>query len=353
MLNGDMGMNIDQVLVVERPGISERDRNAYNSAIDVFRAELLQDSDIEAVSASLTVPGKQREYKGGLKRFGAPDNEMVSIRINSMDYDFLEVFQMELLAGRGFSPDFPSDQDTSIILTESASRLLGFEMPEDAIGQTLTAPGWQWNPIVAGVVNDYHQVSLKKALEPSAFFCSPYSGEFYSMRVKTNNLSKTIAHVEQSWSTAFPGNPFEHFFLDDYFNRQYENERRFGTLTTIFAILAIIVGCLGLFGLSGFTITQRTKEIGIRKVLGASTGNIVTLLSKDFLRLVILAIILAIPLSWYAMNNWLNSFANRIDLHWWIFALAGIVAVLIAFFTVSFQSIKAALSDPVKSIRTE
>mgnify|MGYP005666356841 CR=1 FL=1 len=353
MLNGDMGMNIDQVLVVERPGISERDRNAYNSAIDVFRAELLQDQNIEAVSASLTVPGKQREYKGTLKRFGAPDNEAVSIRINSMDYDFLDVFQMELIAGRAFSKDFPADQDTSIIVTASTARLLGFENPEDAIGQTLTAPDWQWNPIVAGVVNDYHQVSLKKALEPSAFFCSPYSGEFYSMRVKTNDLSKTIAHVEQSWSKAFPGNPFDHFFLDDYFNRQYENERRFGTLTSIFALLAIIVGCLGLFGLSGFMITQRTKEIGIRKVLGASTGNIVTLLSRDFLRLVILAIIFAIPVAWWAMSNWLNSFASRIELHWWIFALAGIVAVLIAFLTVSFQSIKAALSNPVQSIRTE
>ncbi|GJM33409.1 MAG: ABC transporter permease [Saprospiraceae bacterium] len=353
MLKGDMGMNIDQVLVVERPGISERDRNAYNSAIDVFRAELLKNNDIEAVSASLTVPGKQREYKGTIKRFGASDNELVSVRINSMDYEFLDVFKMEMVAGRGFSRDFPADQDTSIILTESTSRMLGFAKPEDAIGQTLTAPGWQWNPIVAGVVNDYNQVSLKKALEPSAFYCSPYQGEFYSMRIKTDNLAKTLAHAEQSWTKAFPGNPFDYFFLDDYFNRQYENEQRFGSLTTIFAILAIIVGCLGLFGLSGFTIAQRTKEIGIRKVLGATTTNIVTLLSKDFLKLVALAIVLAIPVAWWAMNNWLNGFANRIDLHWWILALAGLVAVTIAFLTVSFQSIKAALSNPVESIRTE
>ena len=213
---------------MERPGISERDRQAYTSAIDVFRAELEKNPDIKGVSTSLTIPGKQREYKSSVKQYGRDDNEAVTLRINSMDYDFLEVFKMKLLAGRAFSAEFPVDQDTSVILTESAARLLGFETPEEAIGRTLSVPNFQWNPIVAGVVNDYHQVSLKKAADPVIFYCTPYNGEFYSMRIQTKRLPQTLAHVEKSWDTAFPGNPFEHFFLDDFFNRQYENERKFG-----------------------------------------------------------------------------------------------------------------------------
>ncbi len=353
MLNRDLGMDIDQVLVVERPGISDRDREAFTSAIDVFRAELAKHPDIKAVSTSLTVPGKQREYKSAVKQYGADDNQAVTLRINSMDYDFLEVFRMKLLAGRAFSGEFPRDNDTSVILTESAVRLLGFGQAEDAIGQTLSIPAFEWNPIVAGVVNDYHQVSLKKAADPTIFYCTPYNGEFYSMRLQTSRLPQTLAHVESSWTAAFPGNPFEHFFLDDYFNRQYENERRFGKLSAFFAFLAIIIGCLGLFGLSGYTIAQRTKEIGIRKVLGASTAGIVSLLSKDILRLVLLAIIVASPLAWWAMNRWLQGFAYRIEVGWQVFALAGVLTAVVAFLTVSFQSVKAARANPVESLKTE
>lgn len=353
MLDRDLGMNIDQVLVVERPGISPRDRTTFTSAIDVFRAELRQNPEIEAIATSVTIPGKQREYKGAIKRYSAGDDEAVTVRVNSMDYNFMDVFKMKLLAGRVFSEEFPSDPDTSIILTESAARLIGFKTPEEAVGQTLAIPQFGWNPIVVGVVNDYHQVSLKKALDPTAFYCSPYNGEFYSMRIKTNRLSQTIGAVRSAWEKAFPGNPFDFFFLDEYFAQQYENEQAFGRLSTIFAILAMIVGCLGLFGLSGYTITQRTKEIGIRKVLGASTTGIVTLLSKDILWLVLIAIAIASPLAWWVMTQWLQDFAYRINIQWWLFALAGGVAIVIALATVSFQAVRAAWANPVKSLRSE
>ncbi|HRI61823.1 MAG TPA: ABC transporter permease [Saprospiraceae bacterium] len=353
MLHRDLGMNIEQVLTVERPGIAQRDRQAFNSSVDVFRTELAKSGDIEAISASATVPGKQREYKAEVKRYGAGDTEAAVVRFNSMDYDFLNVFKMRLVAGRNFSKDFPKDPDTSVILTESAARLLGFKNPEEAVGQTLAIPNFQWNPIVAGVVNDYHQVSLKKSLDPTVFYCNLYQGEFYSMRIRTDNLPRTVEHIRQSWATAFPGNPFDYFFLDDYFNRQYENERRFGKLATVFAILAIFIGCLGLFGLSGYTIAQRTKEIGIRKVLGSTTSGIVALLSKDILKLVGLAILLALPLGWWLMHQWLSNFAYRIDVPWWIFLVAGAVAVAVAFLAVGFQSVKAALANPVKSLRSE
>jgi len=354
MMNHSLGMNIDQVLVLERPGIADTGRTAYNSAIDVFRNESKKHPAITSVSASLTVPGKQREYKVTITRFGSSTNDSAIMRVNSMDYDFMDVFKMKLLAGRTFSRDFPKDEDTSVIITESSLRPLGFKDPQDAIGKTLNIPRFgDWKPIIAGVVNDYYQVSLKKPLDPSIFFCTIYGGEFYSLRIQTNNISQTREHVRQSWIKAFPGNPFEYFFLDDYFNAQYQNERKFGKLFTSFAILAIIIGCLGLFGLSAFMANQRIKEIGIRKVLGASVADITTMLSKDFIRLVAIAVLVASPVAWFVMDRWLQDFAHRVSISWWVFAVAGMTALLIAVITVSFQAVKAAIANPVKSLRTE
>jgi putative ABC transport system permease protein len=361
MMSSDLGMNIDQVLVVERPGIAPGsmnrgafDRNTFNAAIDLFHDELKKDPAIEAVSASGNIPGKQREYKGTIRRNNSADS--IVMWYNSMDYDFFDVFKMHLIAGRNFSRDFPKDPDTSVIITETAARLLGFRKPEEAIGKTLSGGDFgNWKPVITGVVNDYHQVSLKKPLEPTLFTCSPYEGEFYSMRIRESagRLPQTLKHIEACWTRAFPGNPFEYFFLDDYFNKQYQNERQFGKLFTCFAALAIIISCLGLFGLSAYTASQRIKEIGIRKVLGASVMNITTMLSKDFLRLVAIAILIATPIAWFIMHKWLQGFAYRIDISWWIFAVAGIIALLIALLTVSFQAIKAAITNPVKSLRSE
>jgi len=353
MTSRDMGMNINQVMVIERPGIADTSRKFYNSSIDAFRNELKKDPTIQAVSASLTIPGKQREYKLVLKKYGVANSDSVTVRINTLDYEFLNVFKMKLIAGRAFSADFPKDVDTSIIITETTARLLGFRKPEDAVGKTCAIPQFNWNPIVVGVVNDYNQVSLKKPLDPSIFGCSLYDGEYYSLRINTNDLSRTLKHVQHSWATAFPGNPFEFFFLDDYFNKQYEADKRFEKLFIVFAVLAIIIGCVGLFGLSAYTASQRIKEIGIRKVLGASVTDITKMLSKDFLKLVVIAIVIASPVAWWAMNKWLQDFAYRVNIRWWIFAAAGMVALLIAMLTVSFQAIKAAIANPVKSLRTE
>jgi putative ABC transport system permease protein len=271
-----------------------------------------------------------------------------------MDYSFLDVFKMNLVAGRNFSKEFPKDPDTSVIITQTAARLLGFKTPNDAIGKLLVAPDFGgWKPIIVGVTNDYHQVSLKKPLEPTIFFCAPYDGEYYSVRINTTHLPKTVEHIRQSWMKAFPGNPFDYFFLDDYFNQQYSNEQKFERLFTTFALLAILISCIGLFGLSAYTATQRTKEIGIRKVLGASPMNITSMLSKNFLKLIVIAVLIASPITWIIMSNWLRGFAYRIDISWWIFVLSGIIALFIASITVSFQSIKAAVTSPVKSLRTE
>jgi putative ABC transport system permease protein len=270
-----------------------------------------------------------------------------------MDYEFMDVFKMKLLAGRLFSEDYISDPDTSVVVTESATRLLGFEKPEDAIGQTIAIPSFGWNPIIVGVVNDYHQVSLKSTLDPTVFFCSKYGGEFYSMRVNTTNLTQSIAHARASWNTAFPGNPFEYFFLDDFFNKQYENERQFGRLFTTFASFAVLVGCLGLFGLSAYTATQRTKEIGIRKVLGSSESKIFLLLSTEYLQLVGLAIIIAVPLIYLGINNWIRSFPYQTTISPWIFLWSGGMVLIVSLVTVTFQTIRAAKTNPVNSLRYE
>jgi putative ABC transport system permease protein len=356
MMNKDIGMNIDQVLVMDRPAIApNHDKNvpAFRAGIDFFREELKKDPDITGVANSSTIPGKQREYKANIKLAATPSADSIIVRVNSMDEDFLRVFQMHLLAGRTFSRDFPKDPDTSVILTAAAARLLGFQTPKDAIGKTVLTNWNGWKGIVVGVVNDYHQISLKSPLEPTMFTCDWYEGDYFSLRLQTGHLPQTIQHVEQAWMKAFPGNPFDYFFLDEYFNRQYASERQFGQLFTTLAFFAILISCLGLFGLSAYTASQRIREIGIRKVLGASVASIVQMLARDFLKLIVLAILLATPLTWLVMHQWVQGFASRTSIQWWIFALAGVLCLLVALITVSFQAVRAATASPVKSLQAE
>lgn len=351
MMRQDLGLNIDQVLVLERPGVIPKDMDALFSAVDVFRSELTANPAIEKVSMSLTVPGKQREYKSVINKYGASDDQQVSVRVNTMDYDFIDVFKMKLLAGRPFSDQYPNDKDTSVIITESASRLLGYNTPQEAVGQTINVDGG--SQIVVGVVNDYHQVSLKRSLDPTLFFCTRYFGDFYSMRIQTSDLKGTLNHVKASWDKAFPGNPFDYFFLDDFFNRQYQNERTFGKLFTAFASLAVIVGCLGLFGLSAYTATQRTKEIGIRKVLGSSESGVFALLAKEYLKVIGISVVLAVPVIYWIMNGWLQNFPYQTSISVWIFLMAGSIVFLVSLVTVSFQTMRAARTNPVDALRHE
>jgi len=352
MMTKDIGVTIDQVLVIERPGL-RAEGEAFTSAIDVFRHELKKDPSIQSVAASTLVPGISRNWTATVKRYGAPDDQLVSFMTNSMDYEFIDVFGMKLLAGRAFSRDYPSDPDTAAIITASAASQLGFKSPEAAIGQAITLPEWPFNPVIVGVVNDYHQVSLKQSIAPTFFYCTEYEGEYYSMHINTQNLPGTINHIRASWEKAFPGNPFDFFFLDDYFNRQYKNERQFGGLFTTFAAIALLIGCLGLFGLSAYTATQRTKEIGIRKVLGSSEAGIFLLLSREYIKLVLLATVLGMPVMYFLMDNWVKSFAYHTPVSLLIFVAAGGVVLIIALLTISVQTLRAARSNPVDSLRYE
>ncbi len=265
------------------------------------------------------------------------------------DHDFLSVMGMDLVEGRPISPELATDSTEAFILTQAAVRELGwdsavgkrFQFGDDRIGR------------VVGVVNDFNFLSLHEQVLPAVIHVWPFWYEYLLIRVQPPNISGTISQIGGVWNTFTNGRPFDPFFLDESLDQLYRAEERLSRVFLCFSGLAIFIACIGLFGLAAFAAQQRTKEIGVRKVLGATVANIVGLLSSDFVKLVLLANLLAWPVAYYAMNQWLQNFAYRIDVGWWVFALAGGLALLIALATVSSQAIKAALTNPVESLRYE
>ena len=280
-------------------------------------------------------------------------NKGVNMQTWGVDYDYVKTLAMQVVQGRDFSREFGADS-SGIILNEAAAKVLGFKNPigkrvwrfDDPQGKT------QKTYTIIGVVKNFHFESLRRNIGALSLVLDANSGAA-SFRLSSSNLPALVKEVEAKWKQLSPGQPFSYQFMDDSFDEMYRAEQRIGTIALIFAALAILIACLGLFGLAAFMAEQRTKEIGVRKVLGASVGSIIGLLSKDFLKLVLIAILIASPLAWYAMNQWLADFAYKIDIEWWMFALAGLLSIGIALLTVSFQSIKAALMNPVKSLRSE
>jgi putative ABC transport system permease protein len=259
---------------------------------------------------------------------------------------------MQITAGRNFSREFGTDT-ASFIINEMAATSLGWT-PQAAVGKDFKYGNTRGH--IIGTVKDFHFESLHQPIVPMIFVMLPPSTNYYgnlSVKIASNNIPAAMAHLEKTWRKFSPETPFKAIFLDEKFDALYKSEQKQGSIFTVFAGIAILIACLGLFGLSAFTISQRVKEIGIRKVLGASTGSIVGLLSKDFLKLVGIAAVIAFPVAWYAMHSWLQDFAYRINMPWWIFIVAGIIAAIVALTTISFQAVKAALSNPVKSLRSE
>jgi putative ABC transport system permease protein len=267
-----------------------------------------------------------------------------------VDHDFFDTYGNKTIAGRVFGPEYTGDS-SSIVLNRKAVEVLGFKDPDEAVGGLVGIDGDTLT--VVGVIENYHQEGLKNDFRHTTFRLQPRNQSYYTLKVNTSNLGQVMAYAKEKYTQIFPGNPFDYFFLDTFFNRQYKNDQQFGQVFGFFALLAIFVASLGLFGLASFTATQRTKEIGIRKVLGSTIPNIFLLLSRDFMKLVLIANIIAIPLVWALMDKWLGTFAFRIDIGVWVFVLAAILTTFIALATVSFQSIKAAIANPVKSLRYE
>ncbi len=346
MRNQKLGTDISQTLVME--GAASLRDSVYSAIFQPFKEDVLRQSNVKSITASSSVMGNEIYWTSGIRRLG-PNSKDVTLYHLGVDYDFIPSFGIALKAGRNFSKDFSTDKKAAI-LNEEAAKLLGFENAESAVNQKIIRRD---TLTVAGVVADFHNEGLQKKVEPLIFLLRPDRREFYSVKLGPDHIRQTVSSIEKLWNKYFPSDPFNYFFLDDSFNKQYKSDEMFGSVFSVFATLAILIACFGLSGLSAYNVLQRRKEIGIRKVMGASLQQLLILLSKDFLRLVIIAFLVAIPITWIIMHRWLQDFAYRIDISWWVFAAAGIISIVIAFATVSFQAIKAAIADPVKSLRTE
>jgi putative ABC transport system permease protein len=348
--NKKLGYNRDRVLVL--PMDAKMMKN-----LDVIKQEFKSDNNVLSVSRCVSTPvsiGSGYNMRNAIM----PENQQIAVTADPIDEDFIKTTGLQLVAGSDLTQQdikdvsFPDGKGNiyHFILNESAAKELGWT-PEQAIGQRMfmdaSRPGF-----VRGVVKDFNFESLHNPIKPLILF-PEIRGRSLLVKLKGNNILQTISFLESKWKQLIPYRPFEYRFMDDDFNKLYSSEMRLGKILDIFAAIAIALACLGLLGLSSYSAKQRVKEIGIRKVLGASVSNIATLLSVDFVKLVFAAIIISSPLAWWAMNKWLQSFAYKINISWWIFILSGLVAVTIAIITVSFQAIKAAAMNPVKSLRTE
>ena len=335
--------------------ITLRNNDGLDHSFQSFKHELLSNSNIKEVGRSSRIPtGRLLDSQGSqLNRGDSLAPSKADIKYVVADENFIPTYGIKIVAGRNFSKDYGMDT-SSFLINETAVKALELKSNEDAIGKQFQY-GMQKGTI-AGVFNDFNFESLHQRIIPLVLFESRADdgSDYNNISIKTyGNVSGALAQIEKTWKKYLPEIPYEYKFLDDRYAKLYESENRQSSIFTIFSCIAIFIACLGLFGLSAFTITQRVKEIGVRKVLGASTGSIVKLISKDFLLLVVIAAVIAFPVAWYAMDHWLQDFAYRINIDWWVFVLAGIIALVIAFVTISFQAIKAASANPVKSLRTE
>ena len=351
MNNKDLGVNIDQVLVVNAPSLTPWD-STFIDRVNSFREEVKTFANVKAAATSQRVPGDELSRSFNVRRVGTEDN--YTTRRTGIDHEFIDLYNIKMIAGRKFLQDDYHPKIANLhnaIINEHTVKLLGFNSPEDAIGKQFVI--WQKTWDVVGVVADYHQKSLRNPLEPTIFLPLYGTTNPISIKVSSQDVAGTIELIKKKYEAFFPGNLFNYYFLDEQFNQQYKDDQLFGKVFGLFAGFAIFIACLGLLGLSAFMARLHTKEIGIRKVLGASVNSIVTMLSTGFLKLVFVAIVLASPLAWWVMNIWLEDFAYRISIPWWTFPLTGILTIVIAMVTISFQSVKAALANPVNSLRNE
>jgi putative ABC transport system permease protein len=342
MRSQSLGFSKEQTVVIN----TNSDKNK-----DVFNQSLSSIPGVISSTFSSHVPGG-----GSNSAYSKMENKKGEVQKSNLDlyfvdFNYINQYDLKLAAGRSFSKDFPTDSTQAMIINEAASKVLGYNTPQEAIGRKFDQ--WGRKGQIIGVLKDFHYKSLQQNMSPLVMRYEPWALRMISIKVSATNLPATIKAIGDKWSQAIPNRPFDYYFLDEFFDRQYRAEDHFGNLFFNFAVLAIFISCLGLLGLSSYSTIQRTKEIGIRKVLGAKVTGIVNLLSIEFIKLVLIALVIAAPIAWFVMNKWLQDFAYRIGVSWWVFLIAGVMAIFIAVFTISFQAIRAAMANPVKSLRTE
>ncbi len=349
MHSQDLGMQVDQRLVIAGP-----EMNGGKLRSQSFKNQLADLAFVQKFAASNDIPGRGYNFSadGITKLNPTPGDEKKSFSMLLVDDKYFDTYGIQLASGQNFTPDDVQNGYSAaqrIIINQKAAEQFGFKPGENIVGQKIN---WGKQFEIVGVVKDYHHLSLHQAIQPMIFLPAVSSG-FYTIKLNTDHIQDKLNTLKNLYQAQFPGNPFSYFFLDENYDEQYKTEQKLGSIFIAAATIAVLIACMGLFGLASFIARQRTKEIGVRKVLGASVINIVRLISADFLKLVIIAIVIASPVAWYAMDKWLRDFAYRINIEWWMFLLAGAVAVTIAFITVSFQAVKAALANPIQSLRSE
>jgi putative ABC transport system permease protein len=344
--NKNLGFDKENVIIF-------KNASSIGDKAPVFKQELLNQSEVVAASYTTHLPSNIY-WSSVFKAEGENESDHI-VYYSVSDFDYDKVMNFTMKSGRYFSQDFPSDS-AAIVINEEAAHIFGWGGNDcnDAVGkilETLDQFGQRDRVEVVGVINNYNFQSLHSPI--SAMAVRPGSGDNLAVRVQPGNHKATLEKLEQVWKSNLANIPFEYSFLDEDYENMFEKESRMSSIFTIFAILAILIACMGLFGLAAYTAEQRTKEIGIRKVMGASSSNVIGLLTKEFTRLVIISFIIASPIVWYFMKQWLSAFAYKTSMGVWPFIVAGIIALLIAWFTVSYQSIKAAVANPVDSLRDE
>jgi putative ABC transport system permease protein len=350
MRHHELGFNPEGLIVLDGPRILKADSyESYMNSLESFKNDIRSLSMVRNITSSSSVPGT--EIKNS-RVFGIPvegRNTEKKIEIYYVDNQFFDAYGLTFVAGNNFGATI-REESNSIILNESALPYFGFAEVESTIGDILRSG--QQMVTVKGIVNDFNQQSLKELPGPIGFINLP-ANTYYTVKAEMTDISKLISELEKIWNSHYPGNPFHYFFLDDFYNEQYRAEQRFSGLLLARSLLAIIIACLGLSGLSVYSISRRTREIGIRKANGADISQVMVLLNKDFVIWVVVAFVLACPVAWFAMNEWLRNFAYKTELSWWIFAFAGITAMIIALLTVSWQSWRAAARNPADTLRYE
>ena len=356
----DLGLSLSQKIAIKTTPTQGVSDTLARQKLAIFKNKVSQLTDIEGSTSSSVVPGLGINTISGSSRpihwVKSPNFAKITSYFVETDDQFFKLFNIKVLAGKH---QFFADRAArfrTLTINETMRKTLGFPTPQSAIGERIAYQNSENGStmVVGAVVEDFHVESLKTAPHPTLYYCfAPDQLNYLSLNIKSSQMKASLATMQQIWKELYPEKPFSYWFLDENFAHQYRTETQFGKTFSLFAILAIIISCMGLLGLVAYSVERRRKEIGIRKVLGASVIEITMMLSSKYIKLMILAIIFASPIAYYFMEKWLQDFAYRIDIEWWIFALSGIVAIVIALLTVSYQSIKAALANPVKSLRTE
>jgi len=351
MKNQNLGFTIDQILVLQAPRIRD---DSFGDKIVSFKNTLLKNSNVEQFCVVTEVPGRQIYWdNGGIMKAGEDISKSKNYQIVGIDYDFAEVFNIQFVVGRNFSKEYLTDND-ALLFNETAVSWMGFENPQSALGQKVD----YWGKIytIIGVVKDYHQQSLKQAFEPHIYRLMPQGRgtmALFALKINATNIKETLQQIHEQYEKFFPANPFDYFFLDEYFNQQYKSDELLERVFGLFSFLALFITALGVLGLTAFMTTQRTKEIGIRKVVGAGVNQILYLFSKDFLRLIIISFIIALPFLLWSVNEWLNSFAKRMDMSSTLFLIPLSLVIIVTLVTIGTHVIRAALANPVEALRYE